>query len=471
MRSRTLREGSVGLLILGALGLFGGIVLWLKGVTLGPQSYRILVEFANVVGMQEGASVRYRGVKVGRISSIQPGTNGVEVELTISPPDLVMPSEVLIEANQGGLIGETVVDITPLKPVPTRSANAPKPLDAQCNSDEIVCARDRLKGQIGVSFDELVRGSIRFTRLFSDPAFFNNLNSLVQNTTAASAEVTQLTRQINVLSQSVQKELTAVSSSTNQSALAIATAARQIGNAAGEFGSIADEIGTSVGEIGGAARQFGAIADDIGTSANRLNLTTVEVYRLVSNVNSLVASNRGTLVSTLNNLNQTSEQVRQTIAAIAPTLANVEGQIGGGNFGTLFDNLNTLANNAAEVSANAAEASAALREFSSAVGTPTNLLLLQQTLDSARATFQNAQKITSDLDELTGDPTLRENIRNLIESLSDLLSSTQHLEQQTLLAQSLGTLSSTVHSATAHDPSALPSVSVEAIEPSASQSP
>jgi len=50
--------------------------------------------------------------------------------------------------------------------------------------------------------------------------------------------------------------------------------------------------------------------------------------------------------------------------------------------------------------------SANLRDISNALNSPTNLLVLQQTLDSARVTFQNAQKITSDLDELTGDPAL-----------------------------------------------------------------
>jgi len=49
-----------------------------------------------------------------------------------------------------------------------------------------------------------------------------------------------------------------------------------------------------------------------------------------------------------------------------------------------------------------------LRDVSNALNNPTNLLVLQQTLDSARVTFQNTQKITSDLDELTG--TLRDEI-------------------------------------------------------------
>jgi phospholipid/cholesterol/gamma-HCH transport system substrate-binding protein len=53
---------------------------------------------------------------------------------------------------------------------------------------------------------------------------------------------------------------------------------------------------------------------------------------------------------------------------------------------------------------------------------------LRETLDSARATFANAKKITADLDELTGDPKLRSNIRNLINGLGGLLSTAPNLD-------------------------------------------
>uniref|UniRef100_A0ACD5H2C3 Uncharacterized protein n=1 Tax=Desertifilum tharense IPPAS B-1220 TaxID=1781255 RepID=A0ACD5H2C3_9CYAN len=55
--------------------------------------------------------------------------------------------------------------------------------------------------------------------------------------------------------------------------------------------------------------------------------------------------------------------------------------------------------------------------MSNALNSPTNIVMLQQTLDSARATFQNAQKITADLDEVTGDPAFRDNLRNLVNGL------------------------------------------------------
>ncbi len=104
MRSRLVREGSVGLLILFGLGVFGIIFLWLNRINAAGRNYSFVVDFKDAGGMQKGAVVQYRGVKVGNIASINPGVNGVEVELDINNSELVIPRDVKIEANQSGLI-------------------------------------------------------------------------------------------------------------------------------------------------------------------------------------------------------------------------------------------------------------------------------------------------------------------------------------------------------------------------------
>jgi phospholipid/cholesterol/gamma-HCH transport system substrate-binding protein len=56
--------------------------------------------------------------------------------------------------------------------------------------------------------------------------------------------------------------------------------------------------------------------------------------------------------------------------------------------------------------------------------------MLQQTVNSARSTLQNLEKITSDLDELTGDPQFRSSLRVIITALGQFLATTQQLEEQ-----------------------------------------
>jgi phospholipid/cholesterol/gamma-HCH transport system substrate-binding protein len=156
--------------------------------------------------------------------------------------------------------------------------------------------------------------------------------------------------------------------------------------------------------------------DEFRLSARQLGLTAQEANRLL-------ATNRTSLTTTLSNVSEASGELKGAIASLAPVLNQVKRT-------EILRNLETL-------SANAAAASANLRTFSQDFGNPNNLLLLQQTLDSARSTFQNTQKITSDLDELTGDPSFRVNLRKLINSLSKLVSSTQQLQKEAEIARLL----------------------------------
>ncbi|HIK12442.1 MAG TPA: MCE family protein [Oscillatoriaceae cyanobacterium M33_DOE_052] len=425
MRSRKVREGSVGLLILFGVGMLGFLIFWLRDIALGKKGYTIVAEFDNIAKLQIGGVVRYRGVQVGRVKAISPSTNGVEVELGITATDLVMPSEVIIEANQAGFIGEASIDIIPLKPV-TSVANAPDPLDQDCNSDVILCDRDRLKGRIGVTFDELLRSTLQFSKSFGDPRFVAGLGQLMQNSTSAMAEIAQLSRQLNMLSVSIDKQLTPLSASATRSVTALEQAANRVNGTIGEFSATSTQIRNTVAQF--------------STITNQLQGTAKDVNALVVNLNQLVASNRSTLVGTLDNLNATSLELRGAVNNLKPALASVQTGLQQVERSEILGNLETISSNLAQVSLDATRASTNLRDFSNS----TNLLQLQQTLDSARTTFQNVEKITSDLDRLTGDPNFLNNLRELIDTLNQLLSTTENLEEQTALAHNLAILTAAI---------------------------
>lgn len=429
MRSRTIREGSVGLLILLGLAVFVGLVMWIRGQTFN-RGYQFFVQFANVANMKSGASVRYRGVRVGKITEIVPETNGVRATVEIDSPELLIPKNVTIEANQSGLVGETSIDITPLTQLPT-TAQSINPLSDQCKNDLVICNNDRLQGQIGVSFDELLRHTIRLAEIYTDPKFFGNVQTLTENASVAATGVTQLTKELTLLSNAARKELGTFS-----------TAATSLTRAANQT---MEQVGTVANSFGGAADRLGNTAQRFGNTADQYSLTAAELTKLVATTNNLVATNRANLVGTLDSVRQTSDQLRGLVSSLTPAAAQLSsaagrlnttaGQI---NVGGLFQNLETL-------SANAAAASANLRDISSSLNNPDNVFLLQQTLDSARATFENAQKITSDLDDLTGDPAFRDNLRQLVNGLGKLVSSTDQLQQQVQVAQSIEPISTAIN--------------------------
>lgn len=171
----------------------------------------------------------------------------------------------------------------------------------------------------------------------------------------------------------------------------------------------------------------------LGTTLGTVDTTLTSVGRAADELTLLASSNRGALVSTLVSVQQTSDRLRFTIDGLAPALNQTD-------LSNIIQNLETL-------SVNAAQASANLRDISNSVTDPSNALMLQQLLDSARSVFQNVQKITSDLDELTGDPQFRNNLRDLIDALNRLVSSTQQLQQQTQVARAIDTLTVAVNQA------------------------
>lgn len=425
---RALREGSVGLLLLLGLGVFGIVILWLNRLTAAGNSYRATVEFDNAGGMQKGAVVRYRGVKVGSIAQVRPGPNNVEVLIEINDPNLLIPKDSKIEANQSGLISESIIDITPNKPLPT-DTNFGKPSEENCNTKLIVCDGSILKGNIGVNIDELIRSSSEFTRLYSQPGIYANVNDALQNTSKAAGQLASLSKEVSKLVRTSQEDLDTLSSAASS----VATASKQVTASTDEA---IEQFASTANEIGSVAKEFSNTAKDI-------SLTTKQVNSLLSNVDNLVNTNRSSLVTALDNVTQTSKQLRLTVDSLSPTINRL-------TQGELVQNLETL-------TANASQASANLRDVTKTLNEPNNLLVLQQTLDSARVTFENTQKITSDLDELTGDPAFRQNLKELVGGLSGLVSSTQNIEQQVQVATQL----ESVKTALINSQIAVPSTSVK----------
>ncbi|MEG4816649.1 MlaD family protein [Microcoleus sp. K5-D4] len=456
MQSRTVREGSVGFLILVGIGLFGGLVLWLRGVQLGNRSYKFAVEFGSAQGMQIGTPIRYRGVAVGKITALKPGSNGVDVTLEIAPGTLVIPRDVTIEANKSGLIGESSIDITPNSILPESLLTA-NPVSADC-PPEIICQNARLKGQAGVTIDELIRSTVRLANFYTDPALFNNIKSLAENTANTAKGAAKLTQDLSTLTKTAQAEIKTLNQdvradlgSLNQSLKTEIASLNQ--SLKGEASSLnqslkgeASNLNQSLkAEISGVATDISKVAATADTStkavsaaainsANSVTQAANQVTLTANQLNSLVTTNRASLVSTLNNINQSSQELRVAVSSLSPTINRI-------NQGQLLNNLEVL-------SANAAQASGNLRDLSSQVNNPATLLLLQQTLDSARATFQNVQKITSDVDDLTGDPAFRNNIRRLFNGLGGLLGSTEQLRQQVKVTQTLAPLSEKVNEST-----------------------
>lgn len=386
MRSKTLQEGGLGLFILAGIAAVGGILLWLSKMQLGVQKYHVWVQFDDANGMKVGAPVRYRGVDVGKIQLLKANANGILVQLQIQRSDLLIPQDVQVQANQAGLIGETAIDLIPSRPLAEVALNL-TPFK-NCNPQLILCDQgDRpqqatfLKGQVGASFPELLRSTDDFTKAYSNPEFTKKVQDLTVSANTTAREIATLSRELVLLSRAVRQEMQG---------------------------------------LGSSSRQLIATSNDTMKRAGR---TADEFARLAQSLDGTVQENRRSLNSTLVSIGQTSDQMRLTLKRVDGTLAKA-------NTDAIFKNLE-------ELTRNAAAASADVKVMTKSLSDPATILTLQKTLDSARATFENTQKITSDIDELTGNPEFRRNLIQLINGLSQLVSSSQQLERQIQIAQTL----------------------------------
>ncbi|MBD1917775.1 MCE family protein [Phormidium sp. FACHB-322] len=370
MRARAIREGSVGLLILIAVGLFAGLVLWLRGLNPGKQTYRATIVFDNTLGMQEGTSVRYRGVPVGQVLRIMPTTNAVDVAVEIGSSELRIPRDAVVMVNQSGLIGDTTIDITPQRRLSEQEL-AVDPRGKSCLGQMVICDGDRLNGQVGASYESLLLSAERLANAFADPELIADLKVTLNNATTLTESASLLSTELIVLSRQLQTDLRPLMASANRA------------------------------------------TDNVSSAAAQFQITGTELNRLV-------VTNRGTLVNTLSNLDRSATQIQSITTTLSPAFQ--EGQF--------IANLERL-------SADAAVAAADIRSITGTFNSAENLVMLQQTLDSARNVFQSAHKVMADVDELTGDPVLRRNLRDLINGLNSLVSLTNQLEQASQVAGSL----------------------------------
>ena len=386
MRARTIREGSVGLLILAALALFGGLVMWLRGMAFGQRSYRFSADFESANGILEGSVVSYRGVPVGHILNISPDSNTVLVEVEIHQSGLRIPADSVVKTSQSGLIGETTISIEPPATAMLDEASVPGPNDRNCDSDLILCNGDRIDGVTGVNYEDLLESSQQISealsRTLDDPETLANIREILANTRAISGNVVSLTDEVTLMTRDLREEIQPLSASARQ----------------------------TLESVSGAASQLEATT--IRTS-EQLDTTLTQV-------NTILTSNQDNLTITLDNISASTGQLRLAMDTLAPVIQE----------GSLVDNIELLASNAAIASQD-------LRDISSTLNTGENLVLLQQTIESARDVFQSAQKIMADVDTLTGDPSLRSTVRDLLNGLSALISFTGDLEEQTAVAEEL----------------------------------
>ncbi|KAJ3682052.1 hypothetical protein LUZ60_014625 [Juncus effusus] len=159
---RSIWEGGVGLFMVSGAAILALTLVWLRGFQLRSRfrKYQAVFEFDQACGICVGTPVRIRGVTVGNVVRVDSSLRSIDATVEVEDDKIIVPKNSLVEVNQSGLLMETLIDITPRKPLPSPSVG---PLDSKCKKEGLImCDKERMKGQTGVSLDEMVG---IFTRL------------------------------------------------------------------------------------------------------------------------------------------------------------------------------------------------------------------------------------------------------------------------------------------------------------------
>ncbi len=108
-------EAKVGAFTLAALALFAFVVVELTGLRLGAaKDYPLSVTFHDVTGLRVGNLVKYAGVDIGMVESIQTDGEGATVQLKIHD-GIQIPRDAAVTIGADGIMGEKFISVVPLK--------------------------------------------------------------------------------------------------------------------------------------------------------------------------------------------------------------------------------------------------------------------------------------------------------------------------------------------------------------------
>lgn len=105
-------ELRVGILVIIALIIFVGTIIWIQGYRFGKENYKVSVQFKEVGALSEGDPVIVSGIRMGKVKDLWLIPNGVMVELLISN-DVVLLKGTKITVKNIGLMGERYISISP----------------------------------------------------------------------------------------------------------------------------------------------------------------------------------------------------------------------------------------------------------------------------------------------------------------------------------------------------------------------
>jgi len=257
-------EARVGLvLILGIVLLVGGTV-WLQGWSPGQEDQQVEAWFREVGQLQDGSSVKIRGVPIGTVTGIvlDSRSAGVVIRMNIAS-GVVLPDDPVVILSPESMFGDWQAEIYPSSRFPFYNyAISPTPgvLPGYSLPDmsRLTAVADRIAENLAVITD-------RFDIAFTDETAVN-IRQAINNV----QEVTeQLTRLVETQGRTVEDLAAGLETTTVTFQAAAETARRSFAQveaaiAGGELTTIVSNIEAMTAQMDTLSRSLSAVTQDLG---------------------------------------------------------------------------------------------------------------------------------------------------------------------------------------------------------------
>ncbi|WP_338429934.1 MlaD family protein [Synechococcus elongatus] len=230
MRSRIVREGSVGLMLIAGVGALAGLIFWLRGVSLNQNRYSVTVKFKDTAGLTVGTPVIYRGVQVGQVTDIQAESNSVKVRIQIEPATLVIPRDSAISAQISSLLGNPNLTIEPKRSISPEVLAKTSPRSPTCDPNLILCNGSEVEGVQSANLASIVTSIATLMAQIEQANLVETLNQTGQDAGEAARSIRQLSTSLQQEISPLRETLAAAQGAASEVEAAIAENRQSVRN-------------------------------------------------------------------------------------------------------------------------------------------------------------------------------------------------------------------------------------------------
>lgn len=282
--------------LLGALlVVVAALVVW--RASAGPGTYRVTATFAEAPGVYVGNSVKILGVPVGRVTRVDPGAEGVEVELEVTA-DHRLPADVSAFLMAPNAVNDRFIELAP-----AYDGSGPRLGDG----DRIAVDRT----VVPQSVDQIIDNLDEFSRLLgpeganADGSLSRVLGALAERLGGKGTTVHELVDNLGTTLDAVATDPEAVTSGLTD---------------LGELSTAAAGVSTTYRDL---AENLASVSGVLAGDAPQVTAVLTNLQDLLAELNTFVQENKDQLAGTITSLSGVAGEVGKQQKALTRLLRNL----------------------------------------------------------------------------------------------------------------------------------------------------